>query len=119
MVEKESPADTVEPGLSCPRCHMVQIAELPANGITPHPGYRCLSCGTRLRGMTATYAFVIVVGVALIAVSAGVVPIFGDDRDARLRGFLSPYLIPLYFIAIAYAVREVLRPRPRRTLTRR
>lgn len=115
-------AADIEPGLSCPRCQGAQISKLPPNGVSPHPGYRCLSCGARLRGMTATYVFVVLLGLALLSVAAGIVTIFGDDRDARVREFvLAPtgtwssfFVIPLYVILVVYAARELLRPRPRR-----
>jgi hypothetical protein len=110
------------PGLSCPRCQAAQVEELPADGISPHPGYRCGSCGARLRGMTFTYGLAILLGLGLLAVAVGVVTVFGDDRDATLRGYVrSPMgtwsafvMIPLYVFLVAYAGRQLLRPRPRR-----
>jgi hypothetical protein len=77
-----------------------------------------------MRGMTATYVLVALLGLGLLAVAAGVA-VFGDDRDEKLRSFvLSPMgawsgfvLVPLYLLLVAYAVRQLLRPRPRRAET--
>src|SRR5262249_36877659 len=97
-------------GLACPCCHAAEVAALPPNGISPNPGYRCLSCEARMRGMTGTLIVAIVIGVALILIGAGLVKVFGDERDASLRGIVSPYFIPIYLIPVIYSVRELFRP---------
>ena len=104
----------LEPGLSCPRCVGDQIAARPGNGISRNPGYRCLSCGAKMRGSTAIYLVAIVIGLTLTLISSGLFKVFGDERDAMLKGVVSPFFIPLYLIAVAYAIRQLLRPLPRR-----
>jgi len=72
--------------------------------------------------MTFTYGLVILLGLGLLSVATGIVKVFGDDRDATIRGYvLAPlgtwssfFVIPLYVLLVAYAVRQLLRPRPRR-----
>jgi hypothetical protein len=72
--------------------------------------------------MTFTYVLVILLGLGLLSVATGLVKVFGDDRDETMRGYvLSPlgtwssfFVVPLYVILIAYSVRQLLRPRPRR-----
>jgi hypothetical protein len=83
MPGKESPQEQLEPvaGLACPKCQSTEVAELPPNGISPHVGYKCLSCGAKLRGMTGMVLVAILIGLALLAVASGLVPILGDERD--------------------------------------
>ena len=124
MADEKSTGPEVEPkpGLCCPRCQAAQVTKLPANGISPHPGYRCLSCGVRMRGMTGTYVFVVILGLALLSVAAGIITPFGDIRDEKIRELVrapmgpgsSFFIIPLYLGVVAYAGRELVRPRPRR-----
>lgn len=109
-------------GLSCPVCCGTEVAQLPPNGISRRPGYRCLSCGARMRGMTGMYVFVIVLGLALSCVAAGLVHVFGDIRDEKIRDLVrvpaGPWSFglgfPLYLGLVAYSARELFRPSPRR-----
>ena len=89
-----------------------QVAPLPPNGISRNPGYRCLSCDTRMRGMTGMYIVAIIIGIGLTVLSLGLFRPFGDERDASLRGLVSPYLIPIFLTPVIFAVRDLRRPRP-------
>jgi hypothetical protein len=106
-------------GLCCPRCQELQVAALPPNGISPKPGYRCLSCGTRMRGMTGTYLVAVALGALLLSVATGVFRPFGDaSADAGIRRLVSApmgpgsqfFAVPFYLLMVGYAVRELVRP---------
>ena len=126
MVEEklqEAPAKLV-PGLCCPRCQAAQVTALKPNAISPKPGYRCLSCGTRMRGGTATYLVVVVLGVTLLSVAAGALAPFRnsfaeENIRALVRAPMGPgstfIAIPLYIFLVGYALRELVRPGPRRS----
>lgn len=119
----KSPEVVPEPGLGCPRCKAAQVAALPANGISPRPGFRCLACGTRMRGMTGTYVVAILLGVGLLSVAAGVLAPYKnvlavDNIQTLVRAPMGPgsmfFAIPFYLLVVGYSVRELTRPRPRR-----
>lgn len=94
------------------------MAALPPNGISRNPGYRCLSCQTRMRGMTGMFIVAIVIGTALTLIASGLVLVFHDERDASLRGIVTPMFIPIYLIPVIFSVRELFRPRPTRIRNR-
>lgn len=101
-------------GLSCPKCRCPDVERLPSNAVTPHPGYRCVQCGLRMRGMTWTYILVIVLGVALLTVAVGLVKIFSDDRDGQLQNYVL-YSLPLSILVVGFSVFQLLKPRPARS----
>ena len=110
-------------GLFCPWCGYSTVAELPPNSLSPDRGFRCLTCGANLRGKTVVYLVAIACAVGLLVVASGRVTLFGDDRDARIIEFVrsfggglaaSLFVIPLYVVVLAFAGRQLLRPRPRR-----
>jgi hypothetical protein len=75
-----------------------------------------------MRDMTGTYLLVIVVGLSLLGVAAGILSPFGEGRNEPIRQLvlapMGPWTsfiaIPLYAGLVAYSVRELVRPRPRR-----
>jgi hypothetical protein len=52
--------------MECPKCESTKVERLPPSPISPHPGYRCGECGTKLRapGMLVAYIAVLVVKTA-------------------------------------------------------
>ena len=115
--------EKVVEGLCCARCQAARVAALPANGITPKPGYRCLACGARMRGTTGVYLVVVVLGFSLLLVAAGCLAPFkdqiaSDNITDLVRTPLGPgttfIAIPLYLFLTGFSLRELARPRPRR-----
>lgn len=110
-------------GLQCAACKSARVTLAPADGISPHPGYRCLECGARMRGMTFQFVLAILLGIGLLAVASGLVPIFGDERDPRIvslvRSPVGPwsavFTIPLYLLGIGCFARQLIRPSPGRS----
>lgn len=109
---------TVDPqaavaGLYCPGRKSARVTLAPADGISPHPGYRCLECDARMWGMTFQFLLAILLGIGLLAVACGLVPIFGDERDPRIVSLVrSPvgswsavFTIPCYLLIIGDSAR--------------
>ena len=80
-----------------------------------------------MRGMTFQFIIAILLGIGLLVVASGRVPIFGDERDARItslvRAPMGPWsafaTIPFYLLVIGYSTRQLLRARPRQSAARR
>lgn len=112
--ERKRPEPEAIEGLLCPKCQGDEVAELPSNHISPHPGYRCLTCGARLRGMTFTYLLAIALALGMLVWSTGLVEFFGagDERNPLWREYL--WAIPLCLLVVGYPVFQLLHPRPRK-----
>lgn len=94
----------------CPKCDSDKVARLPDNGISPHPGYECKSCGLAMRptGSGLIYGIVLIIAVVICIVT--ILPWFGIPEDMDR--------VPIGITALSggvclYAIYQLIRPSPR------
>ncbi len=97
--------------LECPKCGSPDLERLPANRISPHPGYRCSGCGLRLRarGMLFVYLFALVMGAVVGAAAVAFLVAWGEDRVWRIL-----WLGAAGIGCSAYSLYQLVQPVPRR-----
>ena len=97
----------------CVRCDAREVEKLPANFISPHPGYRCRACGYKMRskGMLFVYLVTLVLGLVLFVL--GIYTSLDERFHLGHLGFLLFRAIPGFIVAM-YSVFQILRPTPRR-----
>jgi hypothetical protein len=95
----------------CPRCNSGAVVRLPANRISPHPGYECTACGCRMRarGLAAVYLLAIVLALGLIVL---LVWLLLSEQVLHLRGTIVGLGVGI--VVVVYSVVQLLRPAPRR-----
>jgi hypothetical protein len=95
--------------LECPRCGSPNVARLPADPVSPAPGFRCANCGVKLRdrGMLVVYLVVLV-----IAAGIGALNVF-----VQVAGGLSARGLAVLAVCVVcggYSAAQIARPAPRR-----
>jgi len=95
--------------LECPRCGSPNVARLPADPISPRPGYRCANCGAKLRdrGMLVVYLVVLLIAAGVAAVNVYVMA----EEGVRL-GIL--VMLTVCMACAGYSLMQLARPAPRR-----
>lgn len=92
----------------CPRCGSADVARLPDNGISPHPGYECKGCGQAMRapGTAVAYAIVLVISLA-IAFGFMLAWFSADGGPVKV-------VLPIVGLVVAgYCVYQLTRPAPK------
>ncbi|MBM3981994.1 MAG: hypothetical protein FJ304_17315 [Planctomycetes bacterium] len=74
--------------MRCPSFGSSAVKRLPANGLSPDPGYICQECGCKMRGkgMAVIYGIAILLGVGLIALMGWMLSIGEAEQPLRAIG---------------------------------
>lgn len=91
--------------LACRQCRSVELATIPSNGISRHPGYRCTMCGLRMRppGSGFLYTVVLVLSLSLLALFA--LPLWGGGSGPAV-------VYPFMVVVAGYSAWQLRRPIP-------
>jgi hypothetical protein len=96
----------------CRTCDSTEIMRLPANRISPYPGYVCRTCGQRMRppGSTVVYVALLIFGLGLLGLFT--VGLWGAIGPERLIGGV--HLFATVTVVLAYSLWQLSRPTCRR-----
>jgi len=92
---------------ACPRCGSGDVARLPADRVSPYPGYHCQECGLRMRPRGTGLFYL-----AVLAACVGLLALFTLPLWAGGEG--EPAVFPFILVVAGYSVYQLLRPAPRR-----
>src|SRR5262245_24223172 len=101
------PVRSEVPRWECPRCGSARVERLRADGISPHPGYRCGNCGVKMRARGMALVYVVV----LILVSLVVCLILAALREEE-GPWGAVYPLGLWLTCAGYSLWQLARPVP-------
>lgn len=111
MAECESQSPDLQPvrGLFCPRCSS-RVGQLPLNGVSPVPAYKCLGCGITLTTGSGRLLHIVAVVLAVGSVGAGVYNMIQDNANVGSAW----KLVVAGVVVFGYCTRTVFQPAVRR-----
>jgi hypothetical protein len=91
--------------LACRRCRSRSVEQLPSDGVSQNPGYRCIGCELRMRPPGSTFLYVVVLAVSSALSAMLALPLL-TGREGPVAVF------PFMLVVAGYSVWQLRRPTP-------